>query len=230
MKRLSRTFLIFMFSSMMVFSAGCTLFPKSEVPGSGGGEGEGIELIPNGGFEDLDDKDLPVGFEPNSTTGELIYVDDQVVRNGVYSVHLGADDETNQNVLHKIDVLGGKTYEFTVWYRAPEALAKNDGEVPFYARLQLYNGQSWTGNWDDMTIEPLPVGAEYDYSIKGGTGRHLLYITPHSTTRQDPNNPNDWLPLKVRFTLAHDARLFLSVTNEGTEEPVWVDDMSLKLF
>lgn len=211
-----RMFFSVLFTCVMVLGLGSALLASDG------------NLIKNGGFESVGQDGFPTLFENYEKSPGIIRPDSTVSRSGDYSVVIGGDGENTQAILQKVDISGGKTYRFTVWYRAPELLAAGHNEVPFYARLQLYQ----SGKWDDILIDPLPIGAEYDYSIKGGTARHLLYIRPYSTTRQDMDDPADWLPLTATFTIpdGQDVRLFISFFNEGTNDSIWIDDMSLEVL
>lgn len=189
------------------------------------------ELLSFGHFDDigLGENGFPEGEHRHIGLNKGdVYVDDKEAWSGIHSLYIEGIGGSQANGFGVDTAMtrpleGGETYRFTVWYRAPEALATGQGSR-IYARI---SSGSTNIHWDEAWFDPLPDGSQYYIT----PSRHLLYIRVRNSARQDPNDPQDWHPLTVTFTLPPgvDVKSVVNVYNDSTES-LWIDDLSLQLL
>lgn len=190
------------------------------------------EMLPFGHFDgiEVDDNGFPAGAYRHvlQANGGRVYVDSRQVRSGTHSLYIEGTDKRQGNgfgvpTLMTRPLVGGETYKFTLWFRAPEALAKGEGSR-IYVRIST---GSTDIHWDDSWFESLPLGVKHGYDLS----RHLVYIRVYDSAWQDPADPKDWDPISVTFTVPKGMELtgVFNVYNESSES-LWIDDLSLQLL
>lgn len=188
------------------------------------------ELLTFGNFEDIEQGEdgFPEGHRHIGLNKGDVFVDDSISRSGEHSLYIEGTGGSQANgfgveTSATRPLEGGETYKLTVWFRAPKALELGQGQN-IYARIST---GSTSIHWDEEWFEPLEPGSQYKLALSN----HLLYIRALSTARQDSNDPNDWHPLSVTFTVPPGANLggVVNVYNDS-DQPLWIDDLSLQLM
>lgn len=183
------------------------------------------ELVENGSFDVLREDGLPAGFVNASEDKSKYMADGTVSRSGKYSLLLEGDGKSRAGLSHRVQLLGGKTYSFSVWFRSPDLLHYGwGGHGPLQARLQLR--QDDIVSWEDDWIDPVNSGVGYSVTV-GGSRHHLLSIRPTPEVRS--REQDGWYELGVTFTLPpdHDSTLIINLFNDQGPYPVWFDDLSV---
>lgn len=205
---------------------GCNISVSgTEVPDTGP-----FEYLPEGyqSFEDIevDENGFPEGQRGSA---EYIQVVDDVARSGSHSLRIDGGSSRYFGLANDLlrPVESGKTYQFKMWYRAPEALAAGDAEN---IHVLISSGNT-NRHWKEEWYESPEPGAQYDYRVGTASGGNLfrLYIIPLSTARQEPGDPTDWHPLSVTYTAPEDDTIASVINIYNTSGyPMWIDDLSFQ--
>lgn len=185
-----------------------------------------VEMIFNGDFEIVGEGGFPEG--EHRLIGEaIVYVDDAVARSGDHSLYIGkgrgsASDGLGVNTSMTGPIVAGKTYELSMWYRAPDMIA--DGKIPLFLRVLANGLPTHINGFQSEWIHPIDPDAGYTATTVAGNAH--LYIRTSPVTGMDPDG---WHPISVHVTIPVDlTRFTINLYNESKDYPVWIDDLSLK--
>lgn len=251
MRTVFRTWKCVILIGAVIAFAGCSAFSE-KLPS----EPTNAELLPNTSFENVEVVDgivMPVGWRAQQHHTEstppplanVFEIDDQIARTGNQSIKLPpGGGSSHVGVHHSLNVEGGKTYKFTVWYRSVPGIDWDTREglhqQPQYLTVRLLafkteadnqtssNRLNWTTDWTVETGSGTEARkrADNDQSIN-------LY-----TTRRGLQD-GEWYPLEYTFTLPSNAASIqialsnrygrkASSSNSYNEDAiVWYDDVSL---
>lgn len=204
------------------------------------------EGLPNCSFEELRTVNgivAPVDYNPAEDGGssnalplsDLFLVDSTVSRSGSHSVKLVGHASSRPALSHLVNVEGGKTYKFSVWFRSVDGIdwdsAGPEHEEPVYltVRLQVRNEQGQTIDWTPDWV----IAGDQTVARKRSSGSKDIHLY---TTRRGEQD-GGWYPLEVTLAVPEEAAsIRISLMNwygrsdrYNKEADVWYDDISLKL-
>lgn len=220
MVALRKSIFLFVLMSMSLIVFGCSLLSSAnEVPDVP------VEMITNGDFELVDEDGFPEGGH-RRIGGAEIYADDSVARSGKYSLYIGkasasATDGFGVGTSMSGPIFAGKTYQLSVWHRAPEMVV--DGKLPLLLRVLASGIPADVGGFQADWIHPIGVDATYKVTTVDKNAH--MYIRTSVVADMDPDA---WHQILVKVTMPIDlTRFTINFYNESTEYPVWIDDISL---
>ncbi|WP_108994844.1 S-layer homology domain-containing protein [Paenibacillus agaridevorans] len=144
-------------------------------PTPGPGSNIGIELVQNGGFEQLDAEGVPLHWGViGNKWNEGISAASEAAKTGSYGVVIETAKANNPWVNQMFAVDEGATYELHSWFKSAGATGQVGFKIEFYSSefmtdetlLQNYNHRALAsemdGQWHEMTTEVVaPPGSKY---------------------------------------------------------------------
>lgn len=183
----------------------------------------GEEFVINGRFEMLNEQGFPDAFHMSRFTGEAeVIPDESVYRSSGRSVRVGGDGRSRVAVsTGRLDVVGGETYVFKVWYRSNDPVTNDELSSHVVARLQAWSmshdGESEKVLWDgEKTSTPQTTLFEI-------VGKENLHLFP-----AEEGESGEWYALEAIFELPESTdTLQINLFNWFGKEAIWYDDVSL---
>lgn len=174
-------------------------------------------LVPNGSFEELDTRGLPVAFTTWVAQGQPEFaIDAESAHTGRRSFRISGDGSARASVNSTIPFARG-TYRATLWYRISPGTQLSGVTV----RIMVFHGsgssESDKVNWDMNQVAASPGTATL---LQGNN----LHVVPDGEPAA-----GEWHPLEVVFTIPEEVvRLQFNLFNWLGEGTVWYDDLHLE--
>lgn len=174
-------------------------------------------LVPNGSFEELDSRGVPVGFTTWVAQGQPEFaIDAESAHTGQYSFRVSGDANARASVNSTIPFAGG-TYKATLWYRVSPGMPLDSVVMRIMVFHSSGSAESDKVQWDTNQVAAGP-----------GTVTLLQGKNLHVVPDGEPT-AGEWHPLEVVFTVPDEAvRLQFNLFNWLGAGTVWFDDLTLE--
>ncbi len=180
-------------------------------------------LLKNGSFEALNDKNLPADWTYGQHRGETeIFVDDQDVKEGRYALRIdGFTGDAHAQIQQLVDAKvmpPGDVYRFTMWYKSRRmeySTRKEPFNVPVVVRLRF---KDETGAYINATEDQIKSSKQ---------PQHVVYYNNLHFGATKLSN-DEWSLFQVDFLAPKNmASVWVEVFLWNNPGMLWLDDLQL---